>query len=56
MICGWDTNGKRTADGINESKNGTAELAVLEECGHFPRVKKKEQFVDKVVQFLDAST
>jgi pimeloyl-ACP methyl ester carboxylesterase len=56
MICGWDTNGKRTVDGINQGKNETAELAVLEECGHFPWVEKKEQFVDKVVQFLDAST
>lgn len=55
-ICGWDTNGKRTADAINEGKNGTAELVVLSECGHFPWVERKEQFVDAVVQFLGDST
>jgi proline iminopeptidase len=54
-ICGWDTNGKRTADAINEGENGKAELVVLSECGHFPWVERKEQFVDAVVQFLGTS-
>lgn len=54
-ICGWDTNGKRTADAINKSKTGKAELVVLSECGHFPWVERKERFVDVVVQFLEAS-
>ena len=54
-ICGWDTNGKRTVDGINEGKNGKAELLVLESCGHFPWVEMKDQFVGKVVQFLEPS-
>jgi hypothetical protein len=31
-ICGWETNGKRTADGIHKDKNGKAELVVLSEC------------------------
>jgi pimeloyl-ACP methyl ester carboxylesterase len=56
MISGWDTNAKRTADGINQGGNGNAELVVLDECGHFPWVEKKEQYVDKVGQFLEAST
>jgi pimeloyl-ACP methyl ester carboxylesterase len=54
-ICGWETNGKRTADGIHKDKNGKAELVVLSECGHFPWVERKEQFVDKIVQFWEAS-
>ena len=51
-ICGWDTNGKRTVDAINEGKNSTAKLVVLSECGHFPWVERKEQFVNAVLQFL----
>jgi proline iminopeptidase len=54
-ICGWDTNGKRTADTINEGKNGKAELVVVNDCGHFPWVEKKGQFLDAVVRFLEAT-
>ena len=55
-ICGWDTNGKRTVDGINAGKNGKAELVVLESCGHFPWVEMKDQFVGHMVPFLKPST
>ena len=55
-ICGWNTNGKGTADAINEGTNEKAELIVLEKCGHFPWVERKEEFVDNIVQFLEVST
>jgi proline iminopeptidase len=54
-ICGWDTNGKRTADAIIEGKNGTAKLVVLSECGPFPWVERKEQFLNALAQFLEDS-
>jgi pimeloyl-ACP methyl ester carboxylesterase len=54
-ICGWDTNGKRTADAIIEGKNGMAKLVVLSECGPFPWVERKEQFLNALAQFLEDS-
>lgn len=46
-IC-TPTQGLATKGGIKGSK-----LVVLEKCGHFPWMEKKEQTLDEITQFFE---